>query len=125
MDSCPAQFEALADWRNQSNGKIESRIFQLDRAVDPEELSVTELAALWLDCLKSTRLEDLYFWRVSLEDGLNLLFSAASNGGAYNSGRHPAYGRLLMWRSVAALVDAPNGASCEEVANLAQHCTWF
>ncbi len=69
--------------------------------------------------------EDIHLRRVALAAVLNLLFSAAANGGAYNSGHFAAFGRLETWQTVAGLIGSPEGASFQEVAALAEQCTWF
>jgi hypothetical protein len=53
------------------------------------------------------------------------VFAAASTGGAYNHGEHGAYGRLLAWRSLAALAHAPQDASPADIQTLAERCSWY
>jgi hypothetical protein len=53
------------------------------------------------------------------------MFAAASMGGAYTSGLKGGYGRLAMWRSVAALVGADEQDPVEAVAALAERCRWL
>jgi Family of unknown function (DUF6183) len=53
-----------------------------------------------------------------------VLFSAASTGGAYNSGSYVAYGRLAVWQSVAALGGSPEGATAGEVEARVRDCVW-
>jgi hypothetical protein len=41
--------------------------------------------------------------RAGLDDAVSMLFGAAANGGAYDSGLGGAYGRAATWRSLTAL----------------------
>ena len=59
-----------------------------------------------------------------LKDAFTVLFSAASSGGAYNSGNFAAYGRLLAWRSLAGLVGASVGIPVRDIATSCQTCQW-
>ena len=95
---------AVANWADESNGRIEARVFGLTEPLDAESVP-TALLTLGLECLhgagkKKTALSvavrsPAQAWRV--------LFAAASTGGAYNSGSYGAYGRLAAWQSLAAL----------------------
>lgn len=53
-----------------------------------------------------------------------MLFSAASGGGAYNSGRFAALGRLLAWHSLAGLVGALADDPLPEIEATALACQW-
>lgn len=125
MQSTTAPVEAVANWLQESNGKAESRLFALDRPVEPTEISINTLAELGLECLMEAKQNDVHLRRVALADVLSLLFSAAANGGTYNSGHFAAFGRLRIWQSVAGLIGSPAGASFAEVVTLAEQCTWF
>ncbi|MFI5649247.1 DUF6183 family protein [Kitasatospora sp. NPDC051705] len=115
---------AVANWAEESNGRIEARAFELAEPLDAESVPAV-LLALGLECLrgagKKTPLSvavrpPAQAWR--------LLFAAASTGGAYNSGSYGAYGRLAAWRSLAALAGSPGGASAAEVEAHALDCVW-
>ena len=125
IQSTTSPTEAVANWLQESNGQAESRLFVLDRPVEPTEISVTTFAGLGLECLKGATVEKIHLRRVALAEVLNLLFSAAANGGAYNSGHFAAFGRLEAWRSIAGLIGSPEGTSFQEVAALAEQCPWF
>ena len=125
LPSTTAPTEAVANWLHESNGKAESRLFVLDGSVEPAEISITTLIGLGLECLKGAEREDVRLRRAALADVLNVLFSAAANGGAYSSGHFAAFGRQEMWRSVAGLAGSSEGASFQEVGAQAEQCNWF
>ncbi|MFE4869857.1 DUF6183 family protein [Streptomyces sp. NPDC056682] len=117
---------AAANWAEESNGRIEARVFDLAEPLDAESVS-TALLTLGLECLhgagkKKTALSvavrpPAQAWRV--------LFAAASTGGAYNSGSYGAYGRLAAWQSLAALAGSAEGASAAEVEAHVLDCVWY
>lgn len=115
---------AVANWAEESNGRIEARVFELAEALETESVP-TALLSLGLECLlgagKKTALSvavqpPAQAWRT--------LFAAASTGGAYNSGSYGAYGRLAAWQSMAALAGSPEGASAAEVEAHVLDCAW-
>ena len=115
---------AVANWAEESNGRIEARVFDLAEPLDAESVP-TALLTLGLECLhgagKKTALSvaarpPAQAWQV--------LFAAASTGGAYNSGSYGAYGRLAAWQSLAALAGSPEGASATEVEAHVLDCVW-
>jgi hypothetical protein len=116
---------AVANWAEESNGRIEARVFDLAEPVDAEVVPDT-LAAVGLECLSGLTLGSRFSiascppaqaWRV--------LFAAASTGGAYNQGCYGAYGRLAAWRSLAGICGAAEGASAAEVERQVRECDWF
>ncbi|MGP3683312.1 DUF6183 family protein [Streptomyces sp. IBSNAI002] len=120
-----AMAEAVANWAEESNGRIEARVFELPEPLDAGSVP-NALLALGLECLrgvgKKTALSAAVCppgqaWRV--------LFAAASLGGAYNSGSYGAYGRLAAWRSLAALAGSPEGAPAAEVEARVRDCVWL
>lgn len=116
---------AVANWAEESNGRIEARSFSLSRPVgDIADL----LPTLGLDCLASDRRQrrpgisvtaggPSQVWRI--------LFAAASSGGAYNSGRYGAYGRLEAWKSMAGLTGTPQTAPFTDVEQQVRDHRWF
>ncbi|WP_030019670.1 DUF6183 family protein [Streptomyces monomycini] len=119
-----AMAKAVANWADESNGRIEARIFDLAEPLDAGSVPNT-LLGLGLECLhgagKKTALSvavrsPVQAWRV--------LFAAASTGGAYNSGSYGAYGRLAAWQSLAALAGSPACATASEVQARVRNCTW-
>ncbi|MFG2142660.1 DUF6183 family protein [Streptomyces sp. NPDC048696] len=119
-----AMSRAVANWAEESNGRIEARVFGLAEPLDPESVPAA-LLTLGLECLhgagKKAPLSvgvrpPAQAWRV--------LFAAASTGGAYNSGSYGAYGRLAAWQSLAALAGSPEGATVAEVEAHVLDCVW-
>ncbi|MFB8414234.1 DUF6183 family protein [Streptomyces albidoflavus] len=119
---------AVANWAEESNGRIEARVFDLAGPLDAGAVPAA-LLTLGLESLagaeagkKGTALSVAacppgQAWRV--------LFAAASTGGAYNSGSHGAYGRLAAWQSLAALAGVADGAGAGEVEARVAECAWF
>ncbi|NKZ00033.1 DUF6183 family protein [Nocardiopsis alborubida] len=116
---------AVANWAEESNGRVEARTYDLDAPLTADTLK-DALMALGLDCLKGpgTRARlSLSPFRPDLV--WRLLFIAASTGGAYNTGEHGAYGRLAAWRSLAALSYADHDSMPAEVEQRASECFWY
>ncbi|MEU2059862.1 DUF6183 family protein [Streptomyces sp. NPDC013455] len=114
---------AVANWAEESNGRIEARVFEW---VDPSaaEAVPSLLPALGLECLKGAG--NGFAAAVCPPDqAWRVLFAAASTGGAYNSGIHGAYGRLAAWQSLARLCGAAEGDATEAVEARARACTWY
>jgi hypothetical protein len=61
---------------------------------------------------------------IAADLAFHTLFSAASSGGAYNSGCYGAYGRLAAFQSLSALVGARIDDEIDKVAHLANKCWW-
>jgi hypothetical protein len=120
-----AMARAVANWADESNGRIEARSFGFAEPLDVEAVP-DALTALGLECLRGagTRTDRPvevcppgHAWRV--------LFAAASTGGAYNSGCFGAYGRLAAWQSMAALAGGPEGATTGDVEARVRDCAWI
>lgn len=116
--------KAVANRAEESNGRIEARVFGLAEPLDPTSIP-NVLLELGLESLggvgKKTALSvtvcpPAQAWR--------LLFAAASTGEAYNSGSYGAYGRLAARQSLAGLSGAPEGASASEVEARVRDCVW-
>jgi hypothetical protein len=116
---------AVANWAEESNGRIEARVFELAEPV--EDASVPSLLpALGLECLKGAgKKTGLSVAARPPDQAWRVLFAAASTGGAYNSGARGAYGRLAAWRSLAHLAGVAEGAPAEAVEARVQACTWY
>ncbi|MEU7103794.1 DUF6183 family protein [Streptomyces sp. NPDC046215] len=117
--------EAVANWVAESNGRVETRVFDLAGPLDAESVP-NALLTLGLECLNGARKKS----RLSVEacppaQAWGVLFAAASSGGAYNSGSYGAYGRLAAWRSLAGLSGTAEGATTAEVEARARECTWY
>jgi hypothetical protein len=116
---------AVQNWADDSNGEIEARVFDLGVPVTAANIA-TALPALDLACLEPGTIPfRLAVFDVSARVAWWILFHAALDGSAYGRGRYGAFSRLLAWRSLAALVGAGEDAGPEEVAELAQRCSWY
>jgi hypothetical protein len=112
---------AVAGWKNHSNGKIEARTFY---ATLPDNYTIGAiLPKLGLESLQPIDVVHLHA-NPTAKNVFTVLFSAASNGGAYNRGNYAAYGRLLAWQSLAGLVGSASEASVWEIASIAEKCRW-
>ncbi|MCB9762758.1 MAG: hypothetical protein H6739_23355 [Alphaproteobacteria bacterium] len=107
---------AVARWHSASNGRVDVSVHEIYGA-DP----LRALPALRLPCASGG--PPLAGQRVTVDVVLAELFSAASSGGAYGRGVEGAEGRLLAWRSAAALADAPGGLP-QEAAPAIRACQW-
>jgi hypothetical protein len=112
---------AVASWLEESNGRMEARIFTLR----PGELRPLDavLADAGLECL--VRGGPMRIDSIAPADAFGILFSAASTGGAYDHGHRGAYGRLNAWRTVGALAGAQPDAAIEQAAELVEQARWF
>lgn len=119
-----AMSEAVANWAEESNGRIEARVFGFVESLAAESVPKT-LPALGLECLSGVgKKTALSVSSCAPARVWQLLFAAASTGGAYNSGAHGAYGRLAAWHSLAGLAGTPDGASYDEVETRVREYTW-
>jgi len=106
---------AVATWLDESNGRAETRVFDLRVDQSPRSLADV-LADTGLECLggrSPTRVD-----AISPSHAFDALFPAASTGGAYDHGRYGAYGRLNTWQTMSALVGAHTDEPIEQVAEL-------
>ncbi|MEV0265437.1 DUF6183 family protein [Streptomyces sp. NPDC050617] len=116
---------AVANWAEESNGRSETRTYDLAESVEAGSLPDL-LVSLDLECLRGVGpRKRLALAACHPENAWHILFAAASTGGAYNNGEYGAYGRLAAWRSVAALSGAPAEAAPDEVERSAQACDWY
>ena len=115
---------AVANWADESNGRIEARVF--DRAVPADaELVPGTLAAMGLECLSGlTPRSRFSITSCPPSRAWQVLFEAASVGGAYDGGCFGAYGRLAAWRSLAGISGAAEGAAAE-IELQVRECDWF
>ncbi|WBB58910.1 DUF6183 family protein [Streptomyces sp. WMMC500] len=121
---------AVANWAEESNGRVEAREFAL--AAPPAAGAVPEtLLSLGLACLREPSPRNPFaVVPCPPAEAWRMLFAAASLGGAYNSGLGGAYGRLAAWESLAALAGVAEGAGAEdagvgEVEARAGECAWY
>ncbi|MFF7643706.1 DUF6183 family protein [Streptomyces canus] len=116
---------AVANWAEESNGRIEARVFDLAAPLDVESVP-SALLALGLECLKAAGRKTAFSVMACPPDrAWRVLFAAASSGGAYNSGARGAYGRLAAWQSLAGLAGAAEGVPVETVEARAWECAWY
>jgi hypothetical protein len=116
---------AVANWAEESNGRIEARVFELADPL-PAESVPSALLALGLECLNGAGRKTGFSVAACPPDrAWQLLFAAASTGGAYNSGAYGAYGRLAAWQSLAGLAGAAENDPAEAVEARARACTWY
>jgi hypothetical protein len=116
---------AVASWAAESNGRIEAKVFGLASPL-PAGLVPGTLAVLGLDCLHGLT-PDSRFMVAACPPARawQILFAAASTGGAYNHGLYGAYGRLAAWQSMAGLCGAAADALAAEAESKARACDWF
>ena len=117
---------AVDNWEQESNGRYVTQQFVTQRPIDERTLSESNLLLkLGLRCLPKLSSGNVYVRPVNSQRVINLLFSAAANGGAYNRGSGNAYGRLHAWQSVRSLMkltkDTPIHALEEHMAK----CIWM
>jgi len=116
---------AVANWAEESNGRIEARVFDLAAPLEAESVP-SMLLGLGLECLKGAGKKTAFSVAACPPDqAWRVLFAAASTGGAYNSGIRGAYGRLAAWQSLASLSGIAEGDPVEEVEARARECAWY
>jgi hypothetical protein len=116
---------AVENWTQGSNGRIEARVFDFAEEVGDAVVPGAVLAS-GLECLRDLEAEGAFSVTArTAAEAWRVLFAAASSGGAYNHGCYGAYGRLLAWRSIAALAGIAQDATAAEVAERAQECSWY
>nr|WTB31729.1 DUF6183 family protein [Streptomyces sp. NBC_00830] len=117
---------AVTNWAEESNGRIEVRVFDLAAPLEVESVP-SMLLALGLKCLEGAGTKKTAFSVAACppEQVWRVLFAAASTGGAYNSGARGAYGRLAAWQSMAGLSGAAQGGLAEEAEARARACAWY
>ncbi|MFG2003118.1 DUF6183 family protein [Spirillospora sp. NPDC048911] len=118
-----AMTRAVAKWAEASNGRAEARVFDVDAPIEsPRDL----LGGLGLACLEGLgQRPGLSVAPCPVARAWQILFAAASMGGAYPSGVHGAYGRLAAWQSLAGMAGAAEDAPFDEVERLVNACTWY
>jgi hypothetical protein len=119
-----AMAKAVANWAEESNGRIEARVFKHSKPLDASSVPAA-LLPLGLECLHGVGKKAVMSVSVRPPaQAWRVLFAAASSGGAYNSGSYGAYGRLAAWQSLAALAGCPEGATANEVEARIEDCIW-
>ncbi|MEU0402711.1 DUF6183 family protein [Streptomyces sp. NPDC006197] len=91
---------AVATWTEESNGRVEARVFDLAEPLDAGAIPGA-LLTLGLECLAGVEQDSGLSGVVRTPaEAWRVLFAAASSGGAYGWGEFGAYGRLAAWRSL-------------------------
>jgi hypothetical protein len=116
---------AVRNWKGESNGEFEARVFNVSQAIREHGLATESLLSLRLKCLQGANPESVQMAQLSPEQAINSLFAAAANGGAYNWGLGAAYGRLAAWQSAGSMAGAAETDSVEDLAALARRCQWL
>ncbi|MBM7056684.1 DUF6183 family protein [Streptomyces durocortorensis] len=106
-------------------GYSEAWVFLTDEEVEPDGVPAL-LPTLPMECVEGLGATGRFeIARRPADEIWGILYATASMGGMYHGGAHGAYGRLWAWKSMAALSDAPAGASAEEVEQHIRQTTWF
>jgi uncharacterized protein (TIGR02996 family) len=119
-------FAAIRSWVTDSNGRLEGRVFRLDRELDASTVSRLWFTRLPADSVGGSIVGTSWFVnRLASANALALLFAAAQTGGAYSRGEFGAYGRLHAWQSLGALAGCAPDARAEDVLQEVERCEWF
>ncbi|OCC07488.1 DUF6183 family protein [Streptomyces sp. PTY087I2] len=106
-------------------GHSEAWVFRTDEEVEPDRVPAL-LPTLPMGCVEGLGTTGRFEIARRPADAIwSILFATASMGGMGDHGAHGAFGRLWAWKSMAALSDAPAGASAEEVEHHVRQTTWF
>ncbi|MFD5203668.1 DUF6183 family protein [Streptomyces sp. NPDC058375] len=106
-------------------GDSEAWVFLTDEEVEPDGVPAL-LPTLPMECVEGLGATGRFeIARRPADEIWSIVYATASMGGMYHHGVHGAYGRLRAWKSMAALSDAPAGASAEEVEQHVRQTTWF
>ncbi|WKN16246.1 DUF6183 family protein [Streptomyces sp. JUS-F4] len=106
-------------------GDSEAWVFRTNEGVEPDRVPAL-LPTLPMGCVEGLGATGRFeIARRPADHIWGILFATASMGGMYHHGAHGAFGRLWAWKSMAALSDAPAGASAEEVEHHIGQTAWF
>lgn len=114
----------VRQWVNDSNGKLEAKLFVTSLPISPSDISAEELLKLPLECLAGSNPGEVKVDAVPIERVFAVFFSAAANGGAYSHGEEGAYGRLAAWKTLAALVGVESSGSFDSVYSAVEQSNW-
>jgi len=112
-------------WKANSNGKLETKLFESSSDILPGDISRRQLLSLQLECLAGAKPQDVKVEVVKAEAVFAQLFSAAAMGGAYSHGEKGAYGRLAAWQSLAALAGVGAGGKVDDISKVALQSRWW
>lgn len=120
IDSDPAEVCAvMADPGLAPNATFEARAVKL--SARPPSVEAISLQQFKLECLADAPAK---VHRVSAREVMAVLVCLGTCGGAYGEARSAAYGRLLAWRSLRALVGEGAARRLPEVQEQAEACQW-
>jgi hypothetical protein len=112
-------------WIKNSNGKFEAKLFESSSDISAAAISNKQLLKLDSECLSAVTANQVQVLSVSTDRVCEILFGAASNGGAYPPGEEAAYGRLAAWQSLATMAGAGEGANFDQVYQTVKQCNWY
>jgi hypothetical protein len=115
----------VATWTQDSNGKIEAKLFETSQVISASDVSAKQLLRLQLECLAGSTASEVKLDAVPSDTIFALMFGSASNGGAYSHGEKGAYGRLVTWQSLAALTGVGASGTIEDVDRAVQKSSWY
>jgi len=100
-ETTPADMTAaVTTWLTRSNGIAEAAVFTLGAPLAASDVGIRTVESLGLDCVAGN---GIALRAATLADVDAMLFDAASNGGAYDSGLGRNHGRIAARRTVKAL----------------------
>jgi hypothetical protein len=90
----------VTTWLTKSNGRAEAAVFTLDAPLAAADVGIRTVESLGLDCVAGN---GLALRAATFAEVDAMLFDAAANGGAYDSGLGRTQGRIAARRSAKAL----------------------
>jgi hypothetical protein len=117
---------AFSNWLEESGGRVEARVFSSNEVLNADTLIETGLLTeMGLACLTDTVPNDIHIMMVPPSSVVEVLFSAAGTGGAYNYGHYHAYGRLEAWESIRGLLGKGPGVGIRQLHDAMDSAIWF
>ncbi len=120
-----AAVRCVQSWKKRSNGKSESKLFEISSAISPTDLSTKQLLKLQLECIAGMTPREVEFKPVPADRIFEMMFGVASSGGAYSGGEGGAYGRLAAWQSLGALTGVGASGTVDDVLNAVKQSSWW
>jgi hypothetical protein len=90
----------------------------------PTEFSVADLLRLDFEWFQSAQACNLNLRSATPTQAFEFLFYTASMSGCYGVEAGGAWGRLRAWKAMGELVEAPENAALEEIADLSSRFIW-
>jgi hypothetical protein len=119
-----AAARCVRSWKTHSNGKFEAKLFEVSSAISAGDVSTKQLLKLQLECLAGATPREVKLDAVPSDRVFEILFGAASNGGAYGGSEAGAYGRLAAWQSLAALTGVGVSGTFDDAYSAAKQSSW-